>query len=147
VEVSFAADKALQNICVDPKGIRRCILNLVTNAVDACLEGGGDVEVRTFAAEEDGMVRIVVRDTGCGMSEETLAKLFTIFFSTKGSKGTGLGLPVTKKIVEEHGGRIKAESRQGAGTTFTVSLPATRLQRPRKGASHAGGSQEDTDSG
>ena len=147
VEVNFVADKALKNICVDPKGIRRCILNLVTNAVDACLEGGGDVEVRTFAAEADGMVRVVVRDTGCGMSEETLAKLFTIFFSTKGSKGTGLGLPVTKKIVEEHGGRIKAESRQGDGTTFTVSLPATRLQRPKKGASHAGGSQEDTDSG
>ena len=60
------------------------------------------------------------------MSEEIKAKLFTVFFSTKGSKGTGLGLPVTKKIVEEHGGRMAVESQDGQGTTFTIFLPVDR---------------------
>jgi len=57
------------------------------------------------------------------MAKETLAKLFTVFFSTKGSKGTGLGLPVSQKIIEEHGGRIEVESQEGKGTTFTLCLP------------------------
>jgi signal transduction histidine kinase len=76
-------------------------------------------------------LRIRVADTGCGMSPETVTKLFTAFFSTKGSKGTGLGLPVTQKIIEEHGGRIDVESTEGQGTTFTICLPP----RPTPGTS------------
>ena len=123
VALDFTPDPALTPVRLDEKGIRRCLLNLVMNAIDAC-EEGSSVTVETRATGQDGLVRLIVRDTGCGMSKETLAKLFTVFFSTKGSKGTGLGLSVTKKIVEEHGGRIDVESRQGKGTTFTICLPA-----------------------
>jgi signal transduction histidine kinase len=128
VPLTFTADPSLGLVEVDPKGIRRCLLNFVTNAIDACAGRGGAVSVEARGLAEDGFVRIVVRDTGCGMSRETLAKLFSVFFSTKGSKGTGLGLPVSQKIVEEHGGRIDVESQEGKGTTFTLCLPPHRPQ-------------------
>ena len=82
--------------------------------------------------EEIGEVRIewntknrelVVRDNGAGMSEEVLQKLFTSFFSTKGHRGTGLGLMVTRKLIEENKGKIEVTSRLNEGTTFTVRLP------------------------
>ena len=123
VEVTFNPDTAMPPVELDAKGIRRCLLNLVTNAVDACAESGGEVTVETHFAADGHQAHVSIRDNGCGMSEETLAKLFAVFFSTKGSKGTGLGLPVTKKIVEEHGGILDVASREGEGTTFTVRLP------------------------
>jgi signal transduction histidine kinase len=126
VSLAFSPDPSLGQVEADPKGIRRCLLNLIGNAVDACAEKKAAVAVTTRAPAEDGLVRILVRDAGCGMSPETLRKLFTVFFSTKGSKGTGLGLPVTQKIVQEHGGRIDVESQEGQGTTFTVCLPPHR---------------------
>jgi signal transduction histidine kinase len=128
VSVTFNPDPVLGPVEIDPKGIRRCLLNLVMNAVDACAAKGGTVAVEARHAGEDGLVRVFVRDTGCGMSEQTKARLFAVFFSTKGSKGTGLGLPVSKKIVEEHGGRIEVESQQDKGTTFTICLPPKRRQ-------------------
>ncbi len=122
VTVDFKPDPDMSEVEVDAKGMRRCLLNLVTNAVDACTHGG-KATVETLAPDGDGKVRVLVTDTGCGMDEETVKKLFTVFFSTKGSKGTGLGLPVTRKIVEEHGGELQVESEKGRGTTFTVVLP------------------------
>jgi len=133
VSATFTPDPALASLEIDPKGVRRCVLNLLMNAVDACKDSGGSVTLETRAADEDGLVRILVRDTGCGMSAEIQAKLFTVFFSTKGSKGTGLGLPVSMKIVEEHGGRIEVASQEGEGTTFTICLPSTRDRNERKG--------------
>ena len=85
VPVAFNGDRSLPPVEVDPKGIRRSILNLVTNAVDACAKTGGNVSVGTIAPDEDGFARILVADTGCGMSAENKGKLFTVFFSTKGS--------------------------------------------------------------
>lgn len=134
VLVSFNPDQDLGLVELDPKGIRRCVLNLITNALDACSGNGGTVTVETRRLIDDGFVRCFVRDTGCEMSEQTKAKLFAVFFSTKGSKGTGLGLPVSRKIVEEHGGRLEVESEQGKGTTFTICLPATRGQAPLGGS-------------
>jgi len=125
VALVFEPDPALTTAEIDSKGVRRCLLNLVMNAIDACGEDGR-VTVSTAAAGDDDLFRIAIRDNGCGMSKETLAKLFTAFFSTKGSKGTGLGLPVTQKIIEEHGGRIDVESTEGEGTTFTLCLPPHR---------------------
>jgi signal transduction histidine kinase len=71
-------------------------------------------------------VEYQVRDNGCGMEEETRKKIFQIFFSTKGSRGTGLGLMIAKKIVDEHGGVIDVSSQKGNGTVFTVKLPEKR---------------------
>ncbi|MBL7077185.1 MAG: FHA domain-containing protein [Kiritimatiellae bacterium] len=128
VAVDFKPDPAMPEVELDAKGIRRCVLNLVTNAVDACTKGG-EATVETHAPADDGNARVVIRDTGCGMDEETLAKLFKVFFSTKGSKGTGLGLSVTKKIVEEHGGRLDVVSEKGKGTTFTMLLALVHEDR------------------
>ena len=138
VSVAFTPDARLGSVAVDPKGIRRCVLNLLMNGVDACAETGSSVAVRTHAPAEDGFARITVQDTGCGMSEETRAKLFTVFFSTKGSKGTGLGLPVTRKILEEHGGSIDAQSREGEGTTFTICLPENPVRKKEEGVRNGG---------
>lgn len=133
VSVTFVPDPKLEAVEIDPKGIRRCLMNLVKNSMDACAESGGKVAVETVRPGDDGMVVIRVRDDGCGMSEETLGRLFTPFFSTKGSKGTGLGLPMLKKTVTEHGGRIDVASREGEGTTFEVFLPRSRPLDPGRG--------------
>jgi len=127
VPLNLVPDPELGPVQVDPKGIRRCLLNFVGNAVDACAgRPGAAVTVEVQGKAHDGFARILVRDTGCGMAPETIAKLFTVFFSTKGSKGTGLGLPVSQKIIEEHGGRIDVASEVGKGTTFTICLPVRR---------------------
>lgn len=112
---------------MDPRTIYHALLNLVTNALDACTEDPDEskqhrVTVVTRAAE-DGQVLFSVTDTGVGMDRETLDKLFTNFFSTKGAKGTGLGLLVTRKLIHEHGGDITVDSTPGEGTTFTMTLP------------------------
>ena len=114
-------------VVMDPRTVHRCLMNLVTNAIDACIfdpEVDKDHQVTVVAEmEETGTVRFDVKDNGCGMSEEVRAKLFSSFFSTKGVKGTGLGLLVTAKLVEEHKGSIDVTSTEGEGTTFTLRFP------------------------
>lgn len=117
----------LKEVSMDRTAIHRCLLNLVSNAIDACtlegiIGGKGIVTVRTDRPE-GWAVRFEVIDNGTGMDEETQRKLFTSFFSTKGYKGTGLGLPVTQKIVKEHNGELSFKSQLGVGTTFTLLLP------------------------
>jgi signal transduction histidine kinase len=124
IVVDTAPDLGL--VEVDPKGIYRCLLNLVSNAVDALSStetGGGQVTLAVTAEQGTGRLEIAVRDNGCGMTPEQQRQVFDCFFSTKGSKGTGLGLAVTQKIIAEHGGKIQVASTREAGTTFTVSLP------------------------
>ncbi len=106
----------------DAQSVRRCVMNLVSNAIDACNDGKGTVTVRSRVPDEK-WVELSVTDNGCGMSPEVKDKLFTSLFSTKGSKGTGLGLPVTRKILREHGGDLLVESEEGRGSTFTCRLP------------------------
>jgi PAS domain S-box-containing protein len=120
-------DPAIGPVLMDPHTIHTVLLNLLSNAMDACLfdEDTGkrwQVAVRT-TAEANQMIRFEVSDNGAGMSDEVQAKMFTSFYSTKGHRGTGLGLLVTHKLIEEHGGRIKVETRLGRGTTVTVWLP------------------------
>jgi signal transduction histidine kinase len=122
-------DSSMGDYLLDPDGLHRCLLNLVTNAIEACaLDVGKDkdhsVIIRT-GREHDG-VRYEVADNGIGMSEEVKEKLFDRFFSTKGFRGSGFGLLVTRKIVEESGGTIEFESETGKGTTFTVRLPCPK---------------------
>ena len=84
------------------------------------------VRVKT-ALDDNGMIRFEVADNGCGMDEEVKRNLFTSFFSTKGGKGTGLGLLVTRKLVEEHGGKIDVTSQSGKGSTFVIQLPYSKV--------------------
>ncbi len=115
-------------VVMDPRTVHRCLMNLVTNAIDACIfdpDVDKDHQVAVATEREDtGTIRFDVTDNGCGMSEEVRAKLFSSFFSTKGVKGTGLGLLVTAKLVEEHKGTIDVTSTEGEGTTFSVRFPA-----------------------
>jgi signal transduction histidine kinase len=123
VEIALRLQPDVGTVVLDPKGIYRCVLNLVGNAIDACDKDPGRVEIATRVNAEEPLLEIAVRDNGCGISEEHLRGLFKVFFSTKGSKGTGLGLAVTQKIIHEHEGRIRVESELDVGTTFVVTLP------------------------
>jgi len=120
-------DPAIGRVCMDPQTIHTVLLNLVSNALDACLfderpPRQWKVLVQT-GSEANRTIRFVVTDNGAGMTEEVKARLFTSFFSTKGQQGTGLGLLVTRKLIQEHGGRIDVQSRLGEGTTVVVRLP------------------------
>jgi signal transduction histidine kinase len=113
----------------DPEGLHRAVLNVVTNAIDAC-DGreGGRVIVSTGHGGEPPQARVVIQDNGSGISRDDIEKVFTIFVSKKGGRGTGLGLPVSQKILKEHGGRIHVESKVGEGSVFTLEFPAARPQ-------------------
>ena len=129
-------DPAIGRVCMDPHTLHTTLLNFVSNALDACLfdESTGkswQVRVRT-CAEPGQKIRFDVSDNGAGMSDEVQRKLFSSFFSTKGHRGTGLGLLVTRKLVEEHGGSIKVTSRLGEGTTFSMHLPYRAQARPNE---------------
>jgi signal transduction histidine kinase len=127
VNLHIELDRGLPEVLLDPEGIHRCMLNLVTNAIDACTDiscskTGREVTLRSSKGK-DCAVEYQVVDEGCGMDKETRDKIFQRFFSTKGSQGTGLGLMITKKIVDEHKGVIECESRKGKGTKFVIKLP------------------------
>jgi signal transduction histidine kinase len=133
IEIVRAFSGEVTEAWIDPRSTHRCLMNLVSNAIDACMYDEHfykehRVMVRTGIGI-DGTIRFEVADNGSGMSAEVKEKLFQSFFSTKGAKGTGLGLLVTQKLVEEHGGRIFVQSEQGQGTTFTIDLP----QHPPEG--------------
>jgi two-component system, NtrC family, sensor kinase len=121
IVVETVLAEGLPAIPADEAQIRQALLNLMRNAADAMSAGGGTLRLTTTAGAGDVVV-IRVADTGPGIAEAHLARIFEPFFSTK-EKGTGLGLALTQQIIAEHGGRIEVESRVGAGTTFTVTLP------------------------
>ena len=127
IEIVKQCDSAIDTVEMDPGIIHRCLLNLLTNALDAC-EMDKDPQKRhriliQTTLETDGRIRFDVADNGSGMNRETQNRLFTALFSTKGGKGTGIGLLVTRKLVGEHGGQIDFVSRPGEGTTFSLRLP------------------------
>ena len=138
VTVDFAFDEAMPQVECDPMAIYRATLNLVTNAIDAAQEGGGQVNLDVAPSDDLEYVFIRVRDNGPGIEEDVRPKLFEAFQSTMDSEGTGLGLAVSHKIATEHGGEILIDSEVGEGTSFIIKLPA---KRPGKdggpGASHS----------
>jgi PAS domain S-box-containing protein len=104
---------------VDTVKIMRAFVNMITNAVDAMPEGG---TLTMTSKHTKDKWQIVFHDTGMGMSRKTLSKLWTPLFTTK-AKGMGFGLPISKRTVEAHGGKISVKSQLGKGTTFTIKLP------------------------
>ncbi|MBE0475968.1 MAG: PAS domain S-box protein [Coriobacteriia bacterium] len=132
IRESFPGD--LPPVLGDPDQLKQVFLNLVTNAVQVMGEEGGTVEVRT--GTENGFVVAEVRDDGPGMAPEELGKIFDPFYS-KRPGGTGLGLTIVHRIVDEHDGHIEVRSTEGRGTVFMVSLPAQ---------SGAGGMREEHES-
>jgi two-component system NtrC family sensor kinase len=125
IYVALDLEPRLPIIQADPDQLRQCLLNLMTNAVDA-MASGGTLKVSTRAPDPHH-IELVVSDTGEGMSEEVMSQLFTPFFTTKPpGKGTGLGLSIIYGIVKMHRGDIQVQSTLGQGTTFSIVLP-TRL--------------------
>ncbi|MHB1121368.1 MAG: sensor histidine kinase [Ramlibacter sp.] len=105
----------------NPSQLNQVFLNLINNAAQA-IPGDGTVTVRSLVEGE--RVRIDVSDTGSGIPAEVQPRIFDTYFTTKpAGEGTGLGLPIVKSIVDEHGGEIRFTTRQGEGTTFSVFLP------------------------
>ena len=128
----------------DAEGMHACLANLVSNAIDACQVSEKPdcrVTLRTFADSE--ALGFEVLDTGCGMDYEVKKKIFTTFFTTKGEGGTGLGLLLTRKIVQEHGGAILVDSEPGRGTRFAIRLPRARLPQPTPEATRDAGATHD----
>jgi signal transduction histidine kinase len=132
VEVVRAYDPACPEAFVDARELRKAFLNLILNALEA-LEGGGTLTIRTAYAPASGAVTVSVEDTGAGMSAETLARAFDMFFTTK-AQGTGLGMAIARSVVERHGGELRLESAPGAGTTATVRLPLEGAFTPDAGS-------------
>jgi signal transduction histidine kinase len=109
----------------DPDLLHKAVLNVVTNAIDACEKRpGGRVELSVEHEPGERFVHIIVADNGQGIAAEDIARIFSVFESKKGSRGTGLGLPVSQKIMREHGGDIRVESTPGVGSRFYLELPA-----------------------
>jgi PAS domain S-box-containing protein len=138
VDLLLEARPGVREAMLDPRGMETCLTNLVSNGIDAATtpgQRGGRVVVRT--REEGDDLLFEVTDNGCGIDQEIKSKVFTTFFTTKGGKGTGLGLLTTRKIVQEHGGQVGMESVPGQGSTFRIRLPRTHLKA--LGASHAAG--------
>lgn len=127
IALKILLDDTIPEIPMAYDALHEAVLNLVTNAIDAIPEGRHGTVIVTsrldLAAE---MARIEVTDSGVGISDEQKTRMFKLFFSTKGRRGTGIGLAVTRKIIEEHRGRITFTSEVGKGTTFTVELPIAR---------------------
>ncbi len=126
IAILLKIDDAIGEVMMDPHTIHEVLLNLLSNAVDACLfdddmSKNWQVCLKT-TQEQDNIITFEITDNGLGMAEEVLQNLFTSFFSTKGHRGTGLGLMVTRKLVDEHGGNIDVTSQRGKGTTFIVRL-------------------------
>jgi len=122
VEVTWEAGDDLRPVPLVPEQIHQVLLNLVLNAVDA-MPSGGRLNLSTTWSEEPAGARLVVTDNGVGMPSHITARVFEPFYTTK-AEGLGLGLYVTRTIVEQHGGQISVESVPGKGTAFEVWLPA-----------------------
>jgi signal transduction histidine kinase len=117
----LALDRGPHEVLADENQLEQVFLNLASNAMDA-MPDGGRIDVRTGA--DDGRIGIEFADTGPGIAPDVLPRIFEPFFTTKAvGKGTGLGLPIVQRIVEEHGGTIDVRSQPGRGTTFRIELP------------------------
>jgi signal transduction histidine kinase len=125
VQLEWHPAAEMPTLTFDDEGIHRAVLNIVTNALDACCkQEAGRVRISTEHSAADGQVRVIVEDNGEGIPQEDIEQIFALFVSRKKSRGTGLGLPVSQKIANEHGGRIQVDSTPGEGSRFTLILPA-----------------------
>ena len=127
VKLEWAPGDPMPDLIFDPEGIHRAVLNVVTNGIDAVSEREtpGQIKAATRYLPAEKLVRIIIEDNGPGIPADQMEHLFSPFISSKKSRGTGLGLPVSQKILGEHGGRIMVESEPGQGCRFTLELPAT----------------------
>jgi len=120
-------DKNLPKILADPMQVQQALLNLIINAIEAMPEGG-DLGLRTRYDAKLCCIKVMISDTGMGMEEVVLDRIFQPFFTTKG-KGTGLGLSITRRLIEQNGGSISVESHTGKGTVFSIFLSVNKVEK------------------
>lgn len=128
VELRLETHHKLPLVDLDAEAVHRCLMDLVSNALDACSAAGfsretpgGSVLVQVGISSEG--ISYLVKDNGCGIDENTLPRLFSAFFSTKGNNGSGLGLVAVKKTVQAHGGIIDVQTLLDAGSEFKITIP------------------------
>lgn len=124
VELDMQLDDGIPLTMADEKQIAQVFLNIINNAFQAMEPGGGKLIVRSSRKGKN--IEFTISDTGCGIPEGHLIKIFDPFFSTKGAGGTGLGLSVSHGLIRAHHGDISVRSKKGRGTTFTITLPITK---------------------
>ncbi len=125
VSLQCNLDKDAGDFEVDPEAVRSLLVNLLENALDACRvdKNKQDHLVSFNMIGKEDTVRFEIKDNGIGMDQETKDKAFSLFFSSKGAKGTGLGLFISNNIIKAHGGRIELDSKPQQGTSFKVIIP------------------------
>jgi signal transduction histidine kinase len=122
VRITAALDPTLRSILGNSDTLQQVLLNLLTNAREAMV-GGGEIRIETGPVpDRPDWVRVVVSDTGPGIAPEDLPRIFDPFYTTK-AEGTGLGLPISYRIVQEHQGTVDVQSEPGRGTTFILGFP------------------------
>ena len=126
IELEDCMAPQLPMVTGDNRQLEQVFLNIILNARDA-MPGGGRLAVETYAG--DNMVHVRFADTGIGIREENLQRIFEPYFTTKEDRGTGLGLAICQRIVSQHGGRISVSSKLGEGTVFILHLPVSRRDR------------------
>lgn len=129
ITVDLQLDENLPIVAADAKQIQQVLINLITNAGDS-IHAKGDITIQTYTEtstkyNEGQYVVAAISDTGCGIPPEDLSKIFNPFFTRK-ADGTGLGLPITQRILHQHNGIIDVQSKVGVGTTFYIKLPIPR---------------------
>ena len=134
ISLSVDIDQSLGEIEVDPNWIEVALVNILENAIDACItdteKKEHEVVFRTFVNRLD-LLCFIIEDNGMGMDQETREKMFTLFFSSKGSRGTGLGLFIAHHVIRQHGGEVQVESTQRAGSKFQICLPMRQPEKQR----------------
>lgn len=135
VMIKSRLDEDVPAVFMDEDGIHQVVLNLVANAIDAVPATTGAINVRTLVDEDEWAV-VSVGDNGPGIPAEEVKRIFDAFYSTKGHGGTGLGLAVARKIVDEHAGKIEVQSAPGEGTLVRVRLPVKPPHRVDSAATH-----------
>lgn len=125
IKVLLELDEKLPPVLMDERYLKQALLNLIKNA-QAAMPAGGLLTIASMKADNE--VRISICDTGVGISEENLTKIFEPYFTTR-DNGTGLGLTMVFKIIREHQGEISVDSREGEGTNFEISLPIHQKER------------------
>ncbi|MCB2156438.1 FHA domain-containing protein [bacterium] len=124
VRLELDLDEAITPRLLDENGLSRTLMNLIVNSMEAIKHQEGEIKVETQLRQDaDQTIVLTIRDNGCGISKDKLEKVFMPFFTTKGSSGTGLGLPMCKKVVEDMGGTMRVESEENIGTTFIMTFP------------------------
>ena len=125
IQLEIYFQKDLPTLLVNPSEVLEVMLNIILNAIESMPQGGKlkiEVAKQYLSHKQSEFIEILIRDTGCGISEENLSKVFTRYFTTK-KEGTGLGLAIVDRIVRAHGGLIEVESETGKGTVFAIHFP------------------------